>query len=1281
MKQRHLHILAVLIALFIPFSVWAAYDIGDSFTVNGITYKVTCVSPYEVQVGDDNSCVRTDTTGVITIPKYLWDDEGNPYTVTQIGKKAFRDCMRISSVEIPNTVTTIESYAFYCCYSLNNIVIPNSVTAIKEYAFCNCNSLTTIDIPSSVTEIVRNPFYGTNLNSITVDSKNSVFDSRYDCNAIIRKANNELATGCKNTKIPNGIKTIGAYAFRDCKGLTEISIPNSVDSICGDAFSKSGLTKVSIPSSVSYIYENPFKDTPWYEGLDDGLIYQDNVFLGCKGTKPEGNWEIEPGTRVIATYALSGCSSVTIPNSVTSIGDNSTNIIANIPVTDFSALCTNGRVPYIFSKLQGSIRLIDENKNEIKEYVVPDGVTSIGDYAFYHCTGLTRVSIPSSVDSIGSNAFAYCENLNDINISEGVKKIGSYAFYYCIGLSDITIPLGVTTMGDNIFFLCKNLVSATIGSNPGKKAFDTCDKLESVTFMEGLTNIGDRLFYGCKSLKNITLSSTITSIGEYAFYGCDGLTSISIASGITDWGINAFANCTGLTIVTCASNPGEATFARCTNLTNVTLTEGVTDIGHAAFQNCRGLESISLPKSVTNIGKSAFFGCGLQYVSLPNSLKTIEEDLFYTCPNLKEISIPSSVTRIGSCAFYGCSSLSSITLAPSGTLTIGSMVIDDCDALTSVYVKDLETWLRMEGGSQFYPYLYLDNVKATGITDIVIPDGTTCLVNSAFYEWANLKSVTIPSSLDSISTYSFKGCSSLEAVHIKDLAAWCKIKLASSKYCNPLFTAKHLYMNGQEVKDLVIPDGVTAISKYAFGGCENLTSVTIPSSLAKIHIGAFEGCTGLTAVHVKDIAAWCKMDIEVGYSNPDITNPLTIAQHLFIDGKEVTDLVIPEGATSINKSVFYGWNNLKAITFPSSMAKVDYSFDSNKGIAAVNIKDLSAWCGIEFSGMWSNPIKVAKHIYMNSQEVTDLVIPNGTPKIGRYAFNNCEGLTSLTISSGVSDIEPYAFFGCTGLESITSLIEEPFTISEYVFMYRDQDDVLTFNPKIPLYVPSGTKAKYEAVSCWNWFDNIIETTYIEPLDVEVNIDTSNLDGQDLSDNVVNDVYYNTGDDSYDATDGSIVISQTTNMGEITNPVPGSEDVKNNFTGIILRVAAGKGTLKVNVKTSGNAQLVVQIGNGTPMIATKTEKDEVVVNYDVAEDTYIYIYAIIGSSAANSMRAASADEVRIYGITVTPEATGINSIAREMTTNNRYYTLDGRKVDGIPSKKGLYIVNGKNVVVK
>ena len=555
-------------------------------------------------------------------------------------------------------------------------------------------------------------------------------------------------------------------------------------------------------------------------------------------------------------------------------------------------------------------------------------------------------------------------------------------------------------------------------------------------------------------------------------------------------------------------------------------------------------------------------------------------------------------------------------------------------------------------------------------------------------------------------------------------------------------------MNGSEITDLVIPEGVTSVSAHAFSSCKGLVSVSIPSSLVKLEGYGFSGCTGLKAVHIKDLSAWCKIDFY--RSNYGSINPLYEAHHLFLNGEEITNLVIPDDVSTINNCAFSYCEGLTSVETGNSLKDINWE-----------------------------------------------------------AFEGCTNLKTLTLGSGIEHIGNRSFFGCNELKSVISHIEEPFDINDYTFLYTDSEthEIVGRSPAT-LYVPAGTKAKYEAIEGWKKFKNIEEIsnkhtlTYvvdgveykayeietgttitpeaeptkegytfsgwseipetmpaedvtvtgsftvnkynliymvdgeeyksyeveygatitpeaeptkegytfsgwseipetmpakdvtitgiftqnatdidIEPMDENAVVNANDLDGQDLTDNVVNDVYYNVGSEGYDASDKSVVISQTTNMGQITDATPGSSEVKNNFNGLILKVAAGKGTITVNVKTTGNAQLVVQVGNQTPMIASKTEQGDVVVSYDVAEDTYVYIYAIIGSSAAPARRAAPADAVKIYSIKVTPGATGINTVHSSQSTVHSCYTLDGRMLQGQPTKKGVYIVNGKKIVIR
>jgi hypothetical protein len=185
-----------------------------------------------------------------------------PDSVTSIGNYTFEYCDGFTSITIPNSVTSIGNYAFYNCHNLTSCTIGSGVTSIGEYAFSYCHSLTSIDIPSGVTSISERAFDGCScLTSITVDSNNTIYDSRNDCNAIIKTSTNELIAGCQSTIIPNSVTSIGQYAFSNRRSLTSIAIPNSVTSIGNFAFNNCrSLTSITIPNSVTKINGYAFAD-------------------------------------------------------------------------------------------------------------------------------------------------------------------------------------------------------------------------------------------------------------------------------------------------------------------------------------------------------------------------------------------------------------------------------------------------------------------------------------------------------------------------------------------------------------------------------------------------------------------------------------------------------------------------------------------------------------------------------------------------------------------------------------------------------------------------------------------------------------------------------------------------------------------------------------------------------------------------------------------------------------------------------------------------------------
>ena len=291
----------------------------------------------------------------------------------------------------------------------------------------------------------------------------------------------------------------------------------------------------------------------------------------------------------------------------------------------------------------------------ITEVVIPEGVTSIGNGAFYWCESLINIHIPENVTSIGERAFEGCRSLTSIHIPEGVTSIGERAFEGCRSLTSIHIPEGVTSIGDSAFFYCTSLTRIVIP--------------------EGVTSIGESAFSGCSSLTRIVIPETITRIGAGAFSWCWNLTSIVIPEGVN---LFSLVNPDGLTRI------GDRALSGWKSLTNLVIPDGVTNIGDSAFESCSSLTSIVIPEGVTSIGDEAFSGCErLTDLVIPQGVTSIGNGVFEYCDSLTSIIIPESVTSIGKKAFYYCRHLTSLVI-PKRVTNIGDEAFEGCTSLKEI---------------------------------------------------------------------------------------------------------------------------------------------------------------------------------------------------------------------------------------------------------------------------------------------------------------------------------------------------------------------------------------------------------------------------------------------------------------------------------------------------------------------------------------------------------------------------------------------------------------------
>ena len=498
-----------------------------------------------------------------------------------------------------------------------------------------------------------------------------------------------------------------------------------------------------------------------------------------------------------------------------------------------------------FTGIQNVPSQLFSNSNFTK-ITLPNSVTSIGNNAFQGCTGLTSITIPDSVTTIGGTVFYNCTGLRSITFGSGLTSIGSSAFSGCTGLTSITVDSGNQTFYDGggnciikrsnneLVLGCKNTTIPNTVTSIGNDAFQSCTGLTSITIPDSVTTIGNSAFYGCTGLTSITIPNSVTEIVQYAFYSCSSLTSITIPDSVTTIGQYAFQYCTGLTSVTIGSGLtviSKSVFNGCTGLTSITIPSGVTTIGQSAFQGCTGMTSITIPDAVTSIGNSAFYGCtGLTSITIPSGVTTIGQSAFYGCTGLTSITIPSGVTSIGNQAFSGCTGLTSITI-PDSVTTIGGSAFYGCSSLTSI---TLGSGVTSIGDNAFYGCTSLTSITVDSQNQIYYDGGGNCIVISNGNELIlGCKNTTIPNTVTSIGSSAFSGCSSLTSITIP--SGVTSIGSYAFDGCSGLTS-------------ITIPNTVTFIGNYAFSGCSSLTSITIPSGVTSIGSYAFNRCTGLTSI-------------------------------------------------------------------------------------------------------------------------------------------------------------------------------------------------------------------------------------------------------------------------------------------------------------------------------------------------------------------------------------------------------------------------------------------------
>ena len=1013
--------------------------------------------------------------------------------ITHIGDYSFENCSNLESLSIPSTVIsmgvgTLDGTKWYDCqedgvvyagkmvYRYKGTMPENTCIEIEEgtlgiadLAFYDCKGLASIIMPNSVVHIGSYAFYGTSWDKnlpqglIYIGKVLYKYNGTMPENTCIEIEEGTLGIAdlafydCKGLTsiiMPNSVNNIGANAFGGCIELETITISEKVSSIANATFSNcSSLKTIIIPEGVKTIGLSAF----WGSGLtsvsipDDVCFIDGNAFGGCISLSTAS---LGKKMRFIESGAFGSCPNlISLEMYCDTISFNSGAFNNNNikKITFFGKKVPSYDFCYFFQELENVI--LSENVESISDKAFKDctklktakfsvRLKEIGNYAFSGCTNLESVAFPDSLNTIGNYAFQYCRNVTNWTLNKGLVHVGDAAFYNC-GQSSFFIPstlqeigggaLGGPNLTEVVFeesekpLICEsNPINIYNGPTivPVEKIY-----LGRTLISKNPNVLFTHYFNSLTQLSSITIGAKVTQFNPDDLINCSGLKSIVFEDGEEDLLIGNIMR-TGSSISNCPINnlyigrnfTGMINPFAFKSPFTVTFGNNITSV--SGLSGCTGLSSVTIPDNVKIIGNGAFSNTSLTEIVIPNSVKSIGNNAF-SKTNLKEIVIPDSVTSIGESAFENCTEITSLII-PRSVKTIDCWAFRNCTQLQKII---------LENGSD-----PIDFRGTTGHNDSFV----NCPLKDVFVG-RHVK---------------------YNSIHPAHRSPFLIGTIKQIVFDIDLSSDDGKVYRHNSIDTVVITNKVSRIETYAFHEWSGLKVFVVEDGADDLYFGGgenFKGCP-LDSVYIGRNMTY-SWDSPFKYNKEwlkHITfggNVTIIPEKLFSNFKNLSTLTLPKFLLEIGRMAFYGCEGLTSLTIPGNVTEIGMqAFDLCRNLKSLIFED-----GVE-KLMFTAPENNLNNAFQNSP-IEEVYLGRNISFMYSSPLSIFESLKTLTFGREVTHVADKAFIGCPNLKNVISYANTVPTTGEVVF-------TPSYLPAATLHVPYELYDQYKVAPTWKKFGSI-----------------------------------------------------------------------------------------------------------------------------------------------------------------------------------------------------------------